>query len=433
MLRYRNMHKYLFTIISLSSLLISSQSKATTLEELIGEVVSVHPQIKEAKWDANASRQDKKMEAWLDDPMGMVEFEEVPFRKKSLGNAGMTNFSVSQEIPFLGTLITKAGAAKKEWLSKKAMVDSATREIIFETKKTYFELLAVTNKKQSAEKMLQSLAGISSSLETQYKSTLAQKPATSEMNPGNEPTMKGGTASDLLMAKMKQAEAKTQVHDLSHQLDALRAKLNLLRGKDPEASLGTLAKPKRKTLKSNAEDILEKILKQNSDLQSVEFMFQKAKKDLTVAKLSYIPTLEPSFTYNQRQDMENAYTLGVGFNIPLWVNKKSAETKKAHAEKKRAENTLASTVLNVKEEFYYLYHHAHEHSKIVGTYENEILPLAKSSMSLALQEYKTGLSSGPNVLQKIISYEQANQMYWNMWFDYQMEYALLEKLTGEDL
>src|SRR3990167_9563282 len=112
MLRYKNMNPYLLLTISLFGLFISSQSKAITLEEIIGEVVSVHPQIKEAQWDANASRQDKKMEAWLEDPMGMVEFEEVPFRKKSLGNAGMTNFSVSQEIPFLGTLITKAGAAK---------------------------------------------------------------------------------------------------------------------------------------------------------------------------------------------------------------------------------------------------------------------------------------------------------------------------------
>ncbi|MEK7301322.1 MAG: hypothetical protein AAB072_09485, partial [Nitrospirota bacterium] len=47
----------------------------------------------------------------------------------------------------------------------------------------------------------------------------------------------------------------------------------------------------------------------------------------TVAKFSTIPTLEPSFTYNQRQNMENAYTLGIGFNIPLWINKKAAETK----------------------------------------------------------------------------------------------------------
>src|SRR3990167_2166144 len=90
------------------------------------------------------------------DPMVGISFEEVPLSDPSLGNADMTSYSVSQEIPFPSVIATRSSAMGKEVKSKQALLKGAEQEKIYEAKKTYFELLAAQNRLRAKKEVLSS-------------------------------------------------------------------------------------------------------------------------------------------------------------------------------------------------------------------------------------------------------------------------------------
>ena len=87
-------------------MLASGNAQAITLDEVVAQVVATHPAIRRAQWDAQEARA-RRGEAWLPDPKVGIEYEQMPRGNVGLKNADMVNYSVSQEIPFPGALISQ--------------------------------------------------------------------------------------------------------------------------------------------------------------------------------------------------------------------------------------------------------------------------------------------------------------------------------------
>lgn len=403
--------------------LVPVSAGAWTLEEIISEVMARHPAIEEAQWDAESARAERRAGSWLADPKVKIEFEEVPLSGKSPGNADMTNYSVSQEIPFPGSLATKSKSLNAEYKARKAMLTGAEREVTFEAKKTFFELAAVQNQLKDKKSIVSFYRQAISALEKQYAT------GSSVQTSG----MKESPFADLLMAKMKKAETETEILDLNHQREAAMAKLNLFMGRDAHAPLPITEIPKTKKLKTDISVLEEKLLSGNSDLSALKWLAEKSKKEASLARQKLIPTVEPEFAYNRRQNRENAYTLGLSFNIPLWLNRNAAEIKASRADYFRSRSEYENERLDLKSELHDIYHHHIEHQKIIEKYRSEILPYARSSAEASLVAFGANLASSTGLLQKLTVYHEASRMYWDMWKDYQIEYALLEQLVGEKL
>lgn len=416
------MKKIFFLIILFATKMAFAET--LTLEHVLAAVKESHPSITQAKWDAEATRQMKKSQSWLEDPEVSLMFEEVGPTNSSLGNADMTNYSVSQKIPFPGKLITKSKALGSEYKAKTAVITSRQLDVEFEAKKTYYEIIANQNLLNAKSSSATYYGKMATSLTKDYETKSDLKDKTIMMGSSN--------LSDVFMAKMKKAEIETEIHDLHHQRQALVAKLNLLMGRDPETKT-TLVAPKTKYLKINLKTLEQKILTQNPSLKAMDFLVKKAKSEVSLAKQDYIPDLQPELTYNQRQNRENSYSLSFNFNVPLWLNRKSAEVKQAKAQELRDNAEYNVQKLNAKTDLYYLYNHAKWHSQALRKFQGEVLPLARSAINTGLTDYGLNQTNAPGLLQKIINYEDASSMYWKMWVDYMTEYALLEKLTGENL
>lgn len=394
----------------------SSIAHALTLDEVLEAVVQNHPAIGAAQFNAQVSQEMKKG-VGLPDPQMGVTFTEVPSSNSSLGNARMTDYWLSQEIPFPGTLVAQSKSLKAKTQANRAQITSQTRAVIFEASQTYFELIADRAKLSSKQKILGLTTKISKSIGTSYQNSFQGT----------------GSPTDAAMAQLKNAEVTADIHDLHHQIAALEAKLALMMGRDPSKPIGPLASPPIKKIRESAENLLAKMATQNSDLSSARFFVEQARHEKTVASLGKIPTLEPSFAYNRRQNEANAATIGIGLNLPLWFNKNAAATNAAKAEVARSRKELENATLTAKEDFYYLYNHAIQHAKIITLYKNQIVPLAEKGIGLSWEEFKNNRSTPSMIFQKITEFEDASINYWDMWSDYQTEFSALEKLTGEKL
>lgn len=417
-----------------------AHAETLTLDKVVAAVLQTHPNIAAAKWDTKAAKHAKHAGAWLEDPSVGVMYEEVPLNSASLGNAGMTDYTVSQEVPFPAVLTTKSKALEARYQAKKAMLTETERAQIFEAKKTYFAIVATTKQIASQQAALNYYSQLLKSLEATYQTRGTTAKSIANVKDGMGTTsipvdagMGGGSGlADVFMARMKKAELNTQIHDLHHQHDSLKAKLNLMMGRDPDTKTD-LAMPSIPTLRLDLKTLEAKVLSQNTNLQALDWMVKEAKRESSLAKLSLIPKLTPEFSYNQRQNQDNAYTLGLSLNLPLWLNKNSALIGEAKANHFKAQSQLEAQKLSAKSDLYYLWNHAKWHAQILRQYKGEILPLAKAAVSTDLAAYELGQGAATSSLQKLINYHAANSEYWRMWQDYQTEYALLEQLVGENL
>ncbi len=404
-------------------------AQAITLEEVIKVVKESHPAIGAAADDATSARYKKRRDSWLPDPELEIVFDQVGASNSSLGNADMTNYSVRQNIPFPTKLASKSRALKAEAKAKDAVLDATVLNQIFEAKKLFYSWVSVENQIRLKREVQKAYTQLSVSAEGEYKTGPTHD--TGSMSFGSN--LKSSRLSDVLMMRMKDAETRAEIDDLNHQREALRAQINLMMGRDPKSKLSSPSKPNLKKLKLKFDDLEKKFLAGNPDLKGFSWMVEKQRKDLSLARQEYLPDFSPVVTYNQRQNKQNAYTFGVGMSLPLWLNTKSAGVSAAKADLSRSQNELANQKLSLREEFAYLYEHAVWHHKMVSRYAGEILPLAKASYSTVSVAYEAGLTTSTDALQKLVAYHEANRSYWELWRDYQIEFAMLEKLVGEEL
>ncbi|EKD41555.1 MAG: outer membrane efflux protein [uncultured bacterium] len=419
---------YFLMMVFLSGL---TNAHALTLGDAIARVLNQHPDLAMAQTDVKIAKKEKHISSWLPDAKAKIDLEEIPANNSSLGNADMTSYGVSQEIPFPLTLTTQAKKGAALVKSMQYANEGVKRNLIYETTKTYIELLMTQKQLALRREVLGIYKQLSTSLESEYKASSGHTPINTMT--GEKTEKKESFLGDVFMAKMKVAENETAIDDLMHQTESLKAKLNLMMGNQALEKMTPLTPLPVKNLKITAAELEQKLTTQNSDLNSLKWLIEKSRQDKNLAKLALVPTLEPEFAYNQRQNRENAITVGMGLNLPIWINRNSAEIKKGQLEEYKSRLEFNQKQLSLKQELYDLYNHAKQHVKIVRKYRDEVVPLAKSAFNVTQASFNTGNTDTRDLLQKMINYLEASKMYWDLWSDYQIEYALLEQITGEPL
>lgn len=419
----------LFKFIVLTCLAFPMPVWALTLDEVVSAVTATHPAILQSQRVTEKIAAMKRAEVWPENPRVGVMFEESPVMDFGLGNANMTNYTVSQEIPNPLSLKYKSAAFEQEKIASRHMTTSVTREKVFEAKKIFFELVASQNARAAKIKLVGYYDQIISSLDKSYQSDMSQ-------GAGGMPSpsqMIGTSWGDVLMAKMKKAEVQAELFDLNHAVNNLTAKLNLVMGRPATQGLGKIVMPRLKSLKLSNAALEAKVEHVNSDLMAADAMVAKSKNEIALTRSDLVPDVMADFAYNRRQNMDNAYSVGFSMSVPLWVNKNASAIKASKSAYLESQYKKQSLTLDLKQQLYFLSEHAREHFKIINTYRGEILPLAESAVNTALAEHQASATTAISVLQKIVSYHEAVGMYWELWSDYNMEFAMLENLIGEDL
>lgn len=420
-------------VLILGLFILPAKTYALTLTEVIDAVRVTHPRIAAARQSVASAKSDIHAKSWLPDPEAGVMFEEVP-TSLGLGSADMTTYSFSQTLPFPTQIATKAKSLRHDYQAKTATLTETERRVVFEAKKTFYELAAARHALSDKENIVHYYRQAISSLSKAYE-TSSTSSADSDVMPENADgaVAMGSVFDDVLMLKMKKAEAEAEIHDLHHAVKAFSAKLNLMMGRVAETKIGRLELPSVKVLKLSVTELENLLLQQNADLTALFWLVKKSEKDVSLARQNLIPTLSPEIEFNDRQNNANAYSLGLKLSVPLWFTRNAAEIKSAKAEALRMRAEYDTAKLDVRTELHNLVNHAKWHYQILGKYRGEILPLARSLVNRALAQQTTNRSTLVNTPQKLIGYHQASTMYWQMWQDYQIEYAMLEELIGEDL
>lgn len=397
------------------------------LESSIQQVLSQHPRLKTAQTTIDIAKKERQIDRWLPDPMAKIEYEQIPQSNVSLDQADMITYKLSQALP--PTLISQSKKGAAAVRAQNYNFEASMRELTYKTTQIYLTILATQEELKTRRDIAGAYKQLLTSLEAEYKTNVSHAPSSQIEKGMGEKSVLG----DVLMFKMKKLENETQIEDLIHKNKSAISKLNLMMGLDAEAKQAPLKLVPVKKLSFNLNTLTEKLIKQNSNLRELRALVDQAKEGKKIAALSLIPTLEPEVTFNQRRNNVDAYSFSVGLNLPIWLNKETSLIKKGKLEHLKSQSELREKELSLKEDLAYLFNHANQHYKIVNKYKNEIVPIARSAFKVTEANFKTGNTNSLDMIQKLISYLEASLMYWDLWQDYQSEYALLESLVGEKL
>ncbi len=350
-------------------LILSDTVKAVTLDEFLDEVVKANPNIQAALLRAQAFAHKVKPTATFDDPFIAIGKDQIPF-DGSMGS--VTRYQISQTIPFPGKLGAKSDIAEDRAKSSLSDAETTKREIFILASQTYYRAYLNQQAIVFNEKIKNILENAVESTKARYKSG----------DSGHH---------EWLLAKIELDIIEVEKIKLQRERDALLSILNELRNKPSNSILGLL-EVKFTNIDEQKND--SSILRDQSELKSLNFQLSLSEKEEKLARLTYFPDFVlQGMAMKPSSDMMNEksnWGVMVGINFPLFFWRKQSELisaagkdrEAAIMEKTNLENRLNSEMIDAKLQL-------KTSRDVVSLYRDSIIP----TTTLAVQNAKSGYIS----------------------------------------
>ncbi|MES1930435.1 outer membrane efflux protein [Salinisphaera dokdonensis CL-ES53] len=279
---------------------------------------------------------------------------------------------ISQEIPWPGTLGLRADAARKDAQAASQDVASLRLRLAAATRTLYADwryvhrALEINNANQ---KLLEDLYDVA---ESRYAAGL-------------------GRQHDLLQAAVQRQRLKHQAIKLQRLQSDVRAKINRLMTRSPNAALAP--PPALPALgKTRTYDVLRKeAMSSHPVLVRIEKEIAAHKDREALARKAFYPDFKVFGGYNSLWDAaEKRWVVGVGLSLPLDRGKYRAQLNEARAQLMQREFELKDQRSELLSALKRAYAAAEEAEHTINLYEGKLAPLARANLSAARAAYGAG-------------------------------------------
>ena len=203
-----------------------------------------------------------------------------------------------------------------------------------------------------------------------------------------------GTASkqDWLQAEVDRYHLEHQAIVLERMCKVSQARINTLLHRAPELTLP--APPKQAEPPATRPELaalLSRAVNARSELQSLASRLEAKRVARRLAKKEYYPDSTVMGTYNSLWDAEEKwYTIGVGINIPLQVDRRRGAEMEALAQSDRLAAELVAGVDKVALQVTEAYDMLVEREHVVRLYNEKFKPVAEENLKAARSGYEAG-------------------------------------------
>lgn len=389
-------------------------NKLLTLSQAVREALEANPQLKSMEASVEAAKVKVGIARSLEEPMAGVEFEEVPTRTTDITQGMMTNYEISQKLPFPSKLVTQGKVAKKSYLAQKSFYAAGKINLQVETEHAFHHLYLLERTLRVNKELQGLFQKLSGSEKAKYQT-------------GNN------TSQNFLKASVELEKLKSEAELLeARRIEAL-TQLNILRNKDPKEEIYLAELPQH--LKPVPDyDILEKrLFEKNPELAAGQFQVEASKANVSLARQeAWIPDLQAKFAYNQRYGREDAWTAGAMINIPFLWGKKRKEVKEAKAMRQAEEyafNNLQNESLAMLKQAYAQFESVKRSHEL---FQQKILPNAQLALKSAEAAYQTGKDDFLSLMDAARGFKEVKLSALEAFVDYHKAASHLKMAVGED-
>lgn len=405
---------YLVIISILWSTTATAQDKVLTLDEAIQEVLSSNPDVQAAGYRTDAARARIPQAKGLEDPSVGVTFWQVPINTADVSQ-GEIDYRIEQKIPFPGKRHVRGKVARYDADAVQEKSQGRVQEILLDLKRTYYDLYRLDRTlgvNRQTQGLLRQFLG---SAETSYATgkTGANAPLKAQVE----------------LSKLKNEEILLQQERQTH-MSHLKALLN---HDDHQEEIRLPSEIRWPRLTASLTEVEAMALETRPELKELRAMEKRDKAGLTVAKQSLLPDLSVGFEYNQRPNMQDAWTGSTMLNLPVFFWKNRGQIREAKANLKATQADHQSMEIHTRHDIEQAYSAVKASEKMLSSYRGGILPQAKTTLEASRLAYSSGQADFLTLIDAARTYNELQMSYYETQAGYGTAYAELERLVGRNL
>jgi cobalt-zinc-cadmium efflux system outer membrane protein len=399
-------------VIVLSSLLLlfvpspSAAEEPLTLSDALRIALSDNPLI--LAWDAKVKAGEGGVEAAKAFPNPAIG---GAFGRIIRFNPGKNEGAVelSQPLEWPSKRKYRREAAEMDLKSLHYEWDASRLNLVYEVKSSFYDLLL-------AQK------GLEVARDNERWSQTLLSSAKIRVDVGEAPEY------ERIKAQVEVARARNEVKKAETRVSLAKGALNTLMGRPASSRLEIAGDLESAPKKMELEALLQKALQEHPSIRQQDFLVQKQKRLLDLARSSRYPDVTVSGFYEREPDKEVA---GAGLSVPLpiWYQQKG-EIQTALAEKARAEAEFLSLQNDIRRSVTEAYQNYLISADLVGVFTQQLLKQAEESRRIAEISYREGASGILDLIEAQRTARQTFLDFQQALFDLKAAEAALERATG---
>lgn len=351
---------------------IAEQAIATdlTLAAAVESAVRDNPEIKSLRARSEAMKERPVQAGALPNPFFKYSGMDAA-RGGTWLDTNEKRFMVEQEFPWFGKRGLREGMARQDAQAMYWELESATREVVMKVKESYFDLYAyqhVTAITRKEETVLQRMAKIA---ETMY--------STGER-----------TQQDVLKAQSETTLLKQRLLELEAREQTLKARLNTLLDRRPDAPLGAAVTPPGADVTGPVEALFAAAATNRPEVQAAQAQIERYGLEKQLMAKDSWPDYRLGVEYRNISDSDDMVMFTIGVDLPIWWPKNRAgvrEAEKMEASSRAArEAALQDSAFDVKDALVKL----QTAKRTLDLYKTELIPQAEARFNASEADYQDG-------------------------------------------
>lgn len=383
----------------------AAHGPTVTLADLVAELDRQNPEIAAERRSVDATVAAIAPAGALPDPTVSAGFmaglTRPPYFPSDNPEDSFRQFSFAQEFPYPGKRSLKTQIATTESEARRWTYESTRRRLVADLKTAYYQYVYV-------DRSLAILARNKTRLDEFRQIADARYAVGKAMQ------------QDVVKAQLEISLILERQAMLEQQRTALRAQINGLLYRQPNAPLDVSLTYEAGTLTRSLEDIQALAEQNNPDLKRDERMVDRGQQALAFAKRDVLPDFAVNVTTQQMvAGMPWMYGLDFMVKVPLYWQRKqrpliAQATAQLEADRRTRENTLAQTAAQIAD----TYAMADTSRRLIALYGDSVLPQARLTLESSLASYQVGgvdfltvVTNFITVLNYELNYEEQNARF----------------------
>jgi outer membrane protein TolC len=294
----------------------------------------------------------------FDDPM--VELSAAPLSIGSSSARFGWELAVSQHLPWFGKRALESSVAVAEAQAAKSDFEATRRELALAAAALFDQYFVAVRSLEINQSHVDLMRAMRSGATAQFEAGRA-------------------SAQDPLQAEAELTHMEHDAITLASQRDVIVAQMNELLHRDPELPLP----PPPKDL-PRLPDVDRNALPHRPDIESAREHARAEQARADRAERESFPDVTLSTSYNSMWDMpEHRWMVGVGFNVPLQIERRNAQAEAAKASRARYESEAARMADGARTQVVVALKQLEESKHVLHIYEERLLPVARDEVDAA--------------------------------------------------
>ena len=353
-------------------------SEANTIDQYVQLCLERNPQISEAFHRVEAIRHRIPQVQSLPDPtLGTTTFLS-PVQTA----AGEQTFGigVNQKIVNAERRATRSSIVREELTAAESDLIRIHLELAYQVKSTCFQLLFIRKSIAITDAEIESLDQIADVILRQYevKASVTQQ--------------------DVLNVQIEQSKLENDRTKLLDREKTHRARLARLTHLSPDSNLEILDELKISDQELDLESLTSKAIASRPELHAQLANMRRDRKKIHLADLQKKPDFSVGMNWISTSSQgisplangQDALSLGIGFNLPIYRNRIRSAVCEAKAISAASNNRYASLRDQITEEVFSLIAKAESQREILDLLQQDIIPKANRTLNLAIDQYTNG-------------------------------------------